>query len=201
MVNLNVDYLACCNEITRLLTLQTNISSIAPTYRKIVAEIIIIRLFDILQDSISSIACKVICGANYQDGSTPILLGSARNMQAATFKMIHYGRRKPRPYLRWSKIQDIKENVRYLINPTDHFIRTLDNHGYLIEEMRRIRNRVAHNNTLTRNQYQEMVLRHYGAYLNAITPGTLLLSPRRKPMLVLQYLEKSRILFKELVKA
>ena len=94
----------------------------------------------------------------------------------------------------------IKDNVKNIINPNDNFYNVVNRHGTLIDEMRRIRNRIAHNNSSARGKYRAIVRRYYGAYLNNITPGTLLLSPRKSPPLLAQYIIKSRILIKDLVK-
>ena len=201
MPHLDPDYTQCDQVIGRLLDLHENMSSLPPHYQKVVAEIISIRLFDLLQNTIKSITLKILCGALYLDGSAPSVLQLARNRSQAINNMSCYSRPQAMNNLRWSKVAYIKENIRYVLAPTDHLVRILDAHGSLVSEVRSVRNRVAHNNKKSRENYRIVVRRHYGDFLNAITPGTLLLSPRKQPTLLDQYLMKSRILIKELVKA
>ena len=201
MPRLDLEYKSYLRETDKLLELYANISPLLLTYQKVVAEIIILRLFDLLQNVIKSTTVKIICRARYIDGSNPLLLEPARSSQEALSKMKSHNRRKPRTDLRWSKVKDIKENVRHLINISDHFVTVLDIHASFIEEVRRVRTRIAHNNLASRKNYRLVVRIHYGAFVNSITPGILLLSPRRKPTLIEQYLRKARILVKEMVKA
>jgi len=199
MVKLETDYLQSTGEANKLIDLLPNISSLHPKYKKIVAEILLLRLFDSLTETISSLATKISCGALYVDGSRPNLAVQFKSQGAAINSMMTYKRPKPRR-LQWSQVKEIKKNVRYVIDPNEHFVNELDRHTLFVEEMRWIRNRIAHSNKIARDNYRKAVLRYYGGYVNSVTPGMLLLSPRQKPVLIEQYLKKSRILVKTLVK-
>jgi hypothetical protein len=87
-----------------------------------------------------------------------------------------------------------------VIPTREHFLITLAFHTILIDEMRKIRNRIAHNNPSSRMMYQTVVRRYYGAEQKHISPGTLLLSTQFTPRLIDQYLSKSKILVKEMIK-
>lgn len=199
MVKLEVDYSILSNETNKLIGLLNNISSLQPKYAKLVAEILLLRLFDCLGEAIMSITTKIMCGALYADGSHSGLLINSKSRQDAINNMINYNRIKPR-YLQWTQVKEIRKNVRYVIDPNEHLLNELDRHVLDIEEIRWIRNRIAHNNATARKNYRKAVLRYYGAHVNAVTPGTLLLSPRQTPILIRQYLIKSRILVKTLIK-
>jgi hypothetical protein len=67
--------------------------------------------------------------------------------------------------------------------------------------MRRVRNRIAHNNADSRRKYRIVVRQYYGAFVNTVTPGVLLGSNRHSPLLIEQYIRKSKIVVKEIVKA
>lgn len=200
MVSLDSNYRGCCLEIDRLIDLQSHIGTLAPKYSKMVAEIILVRLFDIIVESFASIAVKLVCGALYVDGSNPLVILPARSKQAAIQNMTSVGRRRQR-VLRWSEVDEIKKNIRYVLNISDHYIRTLDHHCLLINEMRIVRNRIAHNNKRSRENYRRVVLRHYGASLNFVSPGMLLISSRQTPTLIQRYLLNSKALIKVLLKA
>lgn len=199
MAKLKVDYLELDSEIDKLIDLLSHISSLQPRFAKLVAEILLLRLFSSLEETIMSVTTKIGCGALYVDGSQPRLAVQSKSRQGAIDNMMKYGRKKLR-YLQWSQVKEIKENVRYIIDANEHFLNELDRHMLFIEEMRWIRNRIAHNNTTVRANYRKAILRYYGGYVNSVTPGTLLLSPRQNPVLIEQYLKKSRILVKTLVK-
>jgi hypothetical protein len=202
MPRLSVDYTVYCQDVDKLVSLQSQVVTLRPEHSKLVAEIVLLRLFDLFQQCLESIACKIVCGAPYVDGMHPTLLRPAAHSRTAAERlMLSHGRSRPRHGTAWSKATEAKENVRYLINANDHFMTTLDHHGMFIDEMRRVRNRIAHNSKNARHEYREVVRRYYGAYLNSIAPGTLLMSPRQAPGLIDQYLVKSKILVKELVKA
>ncbi|HLY61364.1 MAG TPA: hypothetical protein VKV95_11495 [Terriglobia bacterium] len=102
---------------------------------------------------------------------------------------------------RWSTASEIKDNIKFVIDPGDNVHRVLDANASLIDEMRRVRNRVAHNNPTSRENYRQVVRSHYGASPNHVTPGLLLVTPRFSPPLVEQYIKKQRIIAKDLVKA
>ena len=201
MVSLSAEYRDCYRNINKLLDLQTHTAVLEPKYSKIVAEITSLRLFDIITESFASTAKKIVSGATYVDGTHPLILCRARSTAAAFDSMCTKGRPKPKRMLNWAKVADIKDNTKYVIDPSDHFIKTIDQHSLFINEMRVVRNRIAHNNDTSRKHYRKVVLRYYGAELNSVSPGVLLLSPRQTPSIVEQYLHKSKALMKALVKA
>lgn len=201
MPKLSADYRFSSAEIDKLLALEGSISSLPPQFQKLAAEIVLLRLFYLFQDGVASMATKLICGANYVDGSAPTILAPAKSAISARSNMSVVGRSKPRHNLSWSTVSEIKENIKFVVAPTEHFIDVLDHHGTFVDEMRRVRNRIAHNNPQARKNYRIIVQRHYGAFLNSVTPGTLLLSARRSPPLLNQYLTKTKILLKQIAKA
>jgi hypothetical protein len=200
MPQVSVDYRTSSAEIDKLLSLHRGTFLLAAGHRKLIAEIALLRLFDILQNTFKSISCKLLCGANYVDGTRPVVIAASGSMRGAAQMMESFSRQKHRT-LNWSKTAEIKENLRFVLDPRDHLVRVLDQNGAIIDEIRRVRNRIAHNNATSRSNYRLVVQRHYGAYLNSLTPGSLLLSPRQTPALMEQYLIRSRILIKGLVKA
>lgn len=176
-------------------------NDLKPTHQKLVAEIVLLRLFSLFENAISSISLKLTCGANYADGTPPLLTIRARSAVSARNLLQQHGRVRTRHELKWTKASEIKENLRHVIDPNDNIIIVVDRNGSLIDELRRVRNRIAHNNEQSRRNYREIVRRHYGAVLNHITPGVLLLTPRISPSLLEQYIIKQRIVMKDAVKA
>ena len=201
MVRLDVELRDCQNALDRLIGLQANLHVLPAGYQKLVAEVVMVRVFDLFQNHLKRIVCKVACGGIYLDGSPPLLLHQYRSMTGAESAMKTVGRGgKPRYNLRWSKVTEIKENARFVIDPIDYLLVTLDRHSHDIDEMRRVRNRIAHNNEQSRRAYSDVVRRKYGARVTGVTPGTLLLSQRWSPSLLETYLRSTRALVRTLVK-
>jgi hypothetical protein len=194
------DYRTHDAETQRLLNLSGTLSSLPPMHQKLVAEIVLLRLFSLFENLIASVMLKLACGATYVDGSNPTLLVRARFSQNALTLFKTLGWKKQRQ-LQWSTATEIKKNIKYVIDPSDNAVTIVDRNGVLIDELRRVRNRIAHNNVQSRMQYRNVVRIHYGAFMNHITPGMLLLTPRIRPPLLEQYIRQERILVKDIVKA
>lgn len=201
MPNILLDYRIHDSETNRLLGLCGTLGNLDPAHQKLVAEIVLLRLFSLFENFISSVCIKLVCGASYADGTSPNLIIGAHSSQSARQLLKTYGRTRHRYTLTWSKASEIKENLKYVIDANDNVVNVVDRNGVIIDEVRRVRNRIAHNNEQSRRFYREIVRRHYGGYLNHITPGTLLLTPRIVPLLLEQYIKKQRIVIKDVVKA
>ncbi len=189
-------------ESERLMDLVDNMTSLDPRYQKMAAELVMIRLFSLLEEHFQSITLKVLCGAMYLDNTIPTIAVRCRSMRMASTNIANYGRATPlQAYkIKWNQAVEIRNNVRYLLPTTENLITVFDRHATLIDDMRRVRNHIAHNTPDTARKYKPVVQRHYGAFASSITPSVLLLSNRRHPILVKQYLIASRIIIKDLVK-
>ena len=201
MARLDVELRDYQRSVGRLLGLHANLGSLPAQYQKLVAEMVMLRLFDLFQHHVRRIVCKVACGSVYLDRSTPLLLHRAASMRDAEQAMKTRGRSRPLKYLRWSKVSDIKRNAKHMIDPGDHVLVFLDRHGQVIDEMRRVRNRIAHSGGSARQQYAHVVRQRYGAGVWGVQPGMLLLSPRWSPTVLKQYLLSTRVLIKNLVRS
>jgi hypothetical protein len=184
-------------EADRLANLVLNISTLEPAYQKLVAEVVLLRLFGLVETTLQSVTVKLLCGAKYLDGTTASVATNAKSANGAISNMKKYGRSIYHNDLRWTKASEIKKNVRFLVSTTEHFVHVIDRNGALISEMRKVRNRIAHNNSASRRNFRPVVRHHYGADVNSVTPGSLLLSNRFTPPILEQYVAKSKILIKE----
>ena len=200
MPHLKGDYAEFCSQIDGLIDLCANIAPLSPHHKKAIAEIALLRAFDLMQGVFQTTATKLICGASYLDGSMAGVLLPAYSRTIALTNMSVHARARPKNRLRWSKASEINDNCKFVIQPAEHFLTTLTFHSLLIDEMRNVRNRIAHNNADSRAKYQSVVKRHYGAEMKHIAPGTLLLSDRFAPRLINQYLAQSKVLVKQILK-
>ena len=169
-------------------------------YQKLTAEIVMLRLVDVFQHHLQRIVCKVACGSVYLDGSKPQLLYRARSIAGAETVMKSHGRSRQLGFLRWSKAADVTDNARYVIAPKDHVLVSLRRNGYIVDEMRRVRNRIAHSGQRARQDYAVVLRRYYGAQVRGVVPGTLLISSNWNPTLLVRYLSSTRTLARELVR-
>lgn len=173
-----------------------SIPSLEPNLQKLVAELILIRVFDDFQNTVADMCARLVCGGLYVDGSQQTLLTArARSSATALDLMQTYGRSlAPGKVhrLNWSKASYIMDAIRYTVDGSDRVHVVIGNHGAIIEEMRRVRVRIAHNNASSRMNFRDVVKVRYGAEHNQISPGILLLTPRFSPILIREYIASAR---------
>lgn len=150
------------------------------------SELLLLRCFAVFESVIEDMSCKLVCGAQYCDGSIPNLRRPqpTRGRERALDAMQRFNRASPRYRLRWTRAADIAANLEELFPDNEHFVDTLRNYGNVISTVRKVRNHIAHRNAGTRVKFQEVVRQQYGANVSSITPGRLLVSPRFSPSLV-----------------
>lgn len=160
--------------------------------QKLVAELVMLRLFDEFQEAIEGVALRLACGAPYVDGTPPMLLtGPAKSTSGARHLYEHHGRPNRAP-AKWSKVTFINSTIKYVLDSSNPFTTVCNDNSLVISEMQAVRNRIAHANTNSRAAFAVVVQRRYGAKLNQVSPGTLLLSPRFSPTLLEAYLGACR---------
>lgn len=98
--------------------------------------------------------------------------------------------------MKWSKVKYISETTRYVLDANNPFLTVCSANALVISEMLAVRNRIAHKNTDSRKAFETVVVRHYGAALNNVSPGLLLLSPRFAPTMLEQYIASCRVILK-----
>ena len=189
-----LEFLDCCARHSRIVE---GLSAIDIKLQRLVAELVMMRLFDELQEGLSGIATRLACGASYVDGTAPLLLvPAARSTTGARTLFSELNRTKP-VQLRWSKVSFINETTRYVLDEADTFRRGCGAHALVVSEMQAVRNRIAHANRASRKAFRVVVRRHYGADLNHVSPGMLLLSPRFTPTLLERYLTSCRVIVRD----
>ena len=150
-------------DIERLETFRTNSQSLTPLHQYLIAELIMLRLFSIVESAIEDIACKLVAGAPYVNGTRPARLFPAKSMDGARTAMLRHGRPKTKNYLRWTSVKDIRDSTSQVLNSTDPFLTYAQAHGNMLSEMRKVRNFLAHRSPQARQGYREVVRVVYGA--------------------------------------
>lgn len=185
---------------TILETLVDDIESVPLRFQKVVGELIMLRLFSLFEVQLEALVVKVACGSTYLDGTAPQLLLRAASRPDAVAKMRTYNRAKATD-LGWTTAAAIKRNVQHIVDSKDPLFSTLDMHDGLIDEMRRVRNHIAHSNADTRRKFRPVVESYYGAYVGAVTPSVLLLSRRHVPPILRKYIIQCRVIVRDLARA
>ncbi len=189
--------------ISAALQLITQFHTVTNLPRRYVAELIIIRVFSLFESIVEDAACRMICGASYYDGTHAALQRArpCRGFEQARLAMRTFNRQIPRNELRWGRASDIADNLEMLFPRTEHFIATLLGHGIFVSDLRKVRNHIAHGNQGTHRAFQDVVANRYGVRIPGVTPATLLLSPRFRPILVEQYCLQTRAVLRAAIKA
>ena len=187
-------------EIERLETFRISSQSLAPVHQYLIAELIMLRLFALIEMAIEDIACKLVAGAPYSSGLTPARLFQAKSMDGARGAMLRYGRKRTKTHLRWTSVKDMRDSTVYVLKPTDPFIMYARVHGHILSEMRKVRNYLAHRGPTARKGYREVVRVVYGAN-SRMRIQAFLTSRRKHPMpKVDEYLATAKIVVVDLAK-
>lgn len=124
---------------------------------------ITLQAFYLFELAIEEIAAKIVCGAKYGDGVVPVVTHGTRSIDAALIAMRTQSRRKPKGILKWNKTKEINGNVKHVIAATEHFYTACRNHGARLNEIRIVRNHIAHGNAGTKAEFAKVVQRRLGA--------------------------------------
>ncbi len=111
--------------------------------------------------------------------------------------LLSHGRTRPVQNLKWTKASYVKESVKYVIPQSEKFVFNIQSHGVIIDEMRRIRNVLAHQTRTAKRDYRDVLRQSYGANVQ-VPPGAFLTSTRRFRIGRLQtYLSSTRLVLSD----
>ena len=199
---LAVDWKEFSYQSAQLGSLLLPIATLPIRHRKLIAEIALVRLFLLVENTVQSICAKILCGASYLDASQPKILIRAQSATHAHSLMRSHLRPNPKKDLKWSSSSEIRDNLVTTLAQTDPLFLTVINHGAFLTDIRYARNHIVHNNENSRNNFRKLLRKHYGGLKRGITPGVLLLTTKLGPSPLLQdFFVEGRVLIKTLVKA
>jgi hypothetical protein len=147
----------------RLRALCQHIPAFNPDYRMLLAEMIALQAFYCFETAIEGIAGKLVCGAWYGDGTAAKVTHANRSIADALHSMRTVGRTRPKGILKWNGTREITANVRHVLATNEAFCTACRNHGSRLNEIRIVRNHIAHNNRDTRREFAGVVARRLGA--------------------------------------
>ena len=184
-------------DIERLETYRAASKCLAPIYQYLIAELIMLRLFSIIESATENVACKLVAGAPYLNGTHPARLITAKSMDGAMLAMREHDRPKAKSRLRWTSVRDIRDSTSQVLSSSDPFIVYAQAHGYILSEMRKVRNFLAHRSPDSRRGYREVVRIVYGAN-SKIRIGAFLTSRQRRPVAKIdEYLVTAKVIISD----
>jgi hypothetical protein len=186
--------------IDRLIQYRAVSRSLEPSIQHLICELILLRLSAILESTVHEIACKLIAGATYANGVTPSRLHAAGSIAKAESTIFTLRRKRRGRYLSWGWASDIKDNLWDILDNGDPFITYSNVHAALFDEMRRVRNYVAHKSDDARKGFYTVVRARYGA-IRQVSPGAFLISTTRwRTARIDDYLAGTKVIISDLCK-
>jgi hypothetical protein len=172
--------------------------SLDAKYQYMISEVIMLRLFSILESTISEVAFKLSCGALYSNGNSALVLKHCTSIEDANIQMLRFNRIRPMVYHRWTKASFVKDSIEKVLDISDAFFVNIQIHGALINEMRIVRNHIAHNSASTRLEYNQLLSRLYGGNPH-LGIGSFLTSTTRQPLANIdRYIASTRIILNDI---
>jgi hypothetical protein len=80
-----------------------------------------------------------------------------------------------RPYSDWSRSDEVVTRARIYFDKGEPFVTAIENSYNMLEEMRKIRNGIAHSSKHSREKFSELVRQKIGHVPRNIGPGRFLL--------------------------
>ena len=203
MSSFTPEWTAFQKTVSRLEAVLASTNNLAPASRKIVAELVVVRLAVAVENALSRASYKAVAGTSFLDGSAPVLLNRQRTAaKAEVFLKTEGGILGYERPIRWLDGSELGKALLVAFDTGDPFSKIGSKHGSTLAQLRRIRNHIAHSNRNSARGFQRVVKQIYGAKLNSMTPGTLLLTPRAGLIpLVEQLIIRARVMVKDMVRA
>ena len=184
--------------IARLERFRLTSQHLSPTHQYLIAELIMLRVFAILEAAIENLACKLVAGATYTNGSSPVRLVVARSVRGARYTMEDPTGIGQTISLRWTSSRDIRRSTSAALSPADPFLNNVGKHANILTEMRKVRNFIAHRSASSRRGYKEVTRSVYGAN-SRIRVEAFLTSRRKRPVAKIdEYLTSTRVMINDL---
>ncbi len=171
-----------------------------PDIRGYVVEILMLRLFSVLESSVREIAFRVACGAPYRNGSSssPIVVCATLNDAFNNFKT--YNRRKSLSHLKFTNVSSTNDTIKHIIDTSEPFRVKLSAYGVRFEEMRKVRNHIAHHYKNTYTEYRSVICARFGAF-KKIRPAVFLnsqISSTNRMTFIEEYLKITKALINDI---
>ena len=172
--------------------------NLPPEMYGFVAEILMLRIFSILESCIREVSVRVACGVSYKNGVMPAPTIRCSSIQDALNKFKSVGRSRPLLYLKFTNVNHTNDSIKYIINNSEPLRVKLAHYGVQFEEMRRVRNHIAHRYKNTFAEYKTVIMNRYGANLK-LKPSVFLTSTKRQPRAIIdEYLITVKVIIDDI---
>lgn len=195
--------------VDELLVVVADIKKLEMKYQRLIAETAMLRLFYAIDGMMEHVSLKLLTDCGYCDGTAPArILRPFRSIAAASAYIA--GRKPPGQFVKWATLKNVRQNLNGLLLNTEHFLKERGVIDPVLEDMRHVRNHIAHRNRGTGRKFSGVVWKIYPTRPRGISPGKLLLSQRTAylgaplrghPSIIEQYLRWTKVAAKTLTKA
>jgi hypothetical protein len=143
----------------------------------LIVEISFLHLFISFEHFLEQIFCFYLCGCKTSSGYLP----SSRGIQAEGYDHALDIIRQEKPYVDWSRWSEIINIARICFEYGEPFATALGGSLAQLEEMRKIRNRIAHSSQTSERAFQDLIRQKLGYNPKGMTPGRFLLNKGSLP--------------------
>lgn len=163
-----------------------------------VAEILMLRIFSILESSVREVSVRVACGVSYKNGVMTAPRIRCASIQDALNKFKSVGRRTPLDHLKFTNVRNINESIKYIVDNSEPIRVKLAQYSAQFEEMRKVRNHIAHRYKNTYVEYKNVIMNRYGANLK-LKPSVFLTSTKRQSRAIIdEYLITVKVIIDDI---
>jgi len=197
---LNVSLSKANKQLDRLINYVSSTNSLPAPHQYLIAEIIMLRAFSILDETSKEIALKLTCGARYLNGQSPQLTVNAKSMSGAETILRSHARTTPVQYLKFTNAHFLKKSVKKVISVQDPYVRNALFHSVVFDEMRKVRNFIAHRSPSSRRDYKDVIYDTYNINLRLQIGPFLMSRSRHSTTNLSRYLISIKVILNDLIK-
>lgn len=164
-----------------------------------VAEIMLLRIFSIIEFAVRETAARIACEVPYRDGVAPTnIILKCSSIPDALNKFKTHNRKKPLKNLHFTNVSNTNDAIEFVIDTNESFRLKLNAYGVIFEELRKLRNHIAHRNSNTRKGFNNVITQKYGGYVK-LKPSNFLISTKWQVVAPIEeYLKIAKIMVNEI---
>jgi len=136
----------------------------------LIVELSFLQLFTSWEQFLEEAFIRYMCGNITSRGYSPKRFVQPRTLEHA-LDMVMQGR----PYVDWTKLEEVITKAELYFEKGEPFANTLRNASAHLEDMKTLRNRIAHRSKHSEARFQALVRQRIGHNPRGIVPGKFLL--------------------------
>jgi hypothetical protein len=140
--------------------------------RFLITELSFLQIFNAWEEFLEETFIHYMCGHKTQSGYSPIL---KVRLSEATLHQASVTVNQGKAYSDWSRSDEVMNRARIYFDKGEPFATAIENSYNMLEEMRKIRNGIAHSSTHSREKFSELVRQKIGYLPRNMGPGRFLL--------------------------